>query len=311
MNAWRMSLRAGNKGDEMWPICRHLGVAAIQYNSLDDIDLSQYKADEPKPGWAQLEPSQKASIRRFVYEMQKGDIIYVKEGPMIVGKGVIIGDYKFDKKNRIKEPSGAYWQHQRSVNWSRGFFKTRIQIGKSQQFTIERITAEDIQKIEQKNPTWLTAEEAFDDEQSNEVDYVGNDIDFRENILRQIKMRRGQKRFRDMLLKRYNYKCLATGNTTVDVIEAAHIDPYRGGNQNHVANGLLLRADLHILFDLDLLGIEPYNLRIELHPDLCKDYQYLVGNTLRCTESRRPSAEALQRRYVRFQSRSMRPLKLI
>jgi predicted restriction endonuclease len=40
------------------------------------------------------------------------------------------------------------------------------------------------------------------------------------------------------------------------VLEAAHIHPYRGAHTNDVTNGLLLRADLHTLFDLKLLWID-------------------------------------------------------
>ena len=52
----------------------------------------------------------------------------------------------------------------------------------------------------------------------------------------------------------------------MDIVEAAHIWPYRGRDDNHPDNGLLLRADLHTLFDLDLMGIEPDSLETRLHP---------------------------------------------
>jgi putative restriction endonuclease len=47
---------------------------------------------------------------------------------------------------------------------------------------------------------------------------------------------------------------------------AAHIAPFRGPKDNHPANGLLLRADLHTLFDVELLAIDPTTLRGRLHP---------------------------------------------
>jgi predicted restriction endonuclease len=52
------------------------------------------------------------------------------------------------------------------------------------------------------------------------------------------------------------------------VLEAAHIFPYRGPQTNHVTNGLLLRADLHVLFDLGLLRIDADSLTVELDPIL-------------------------------------------
>jgi len=40
-----------------------------------------------------------------------------------------------------------------------------------------------------------------------------------------------------------------------DVLEAAHILPYLNEKRNHVSNGLLLRADVHTLFDLGLIAV--------------------------------------------------------
>ncbi len=75
-------------------------------------------------------------------------------------------------------------------------------------------------------------------------------------------------------------------------VEAAHIRPYRGEEDNHIENGLLLRADIHTLFDLDLLGINPDGLRLELHPAIAKQYGQFAGKTLGCSRRRGPSREA-------------------
>jgi hypothetical protein len=91
------------------------------------------------------------------------------------------------------------------------------------------------------------------------------------------------------------------------VLEAAHIDPYRGEGNNHPGNGLLLRADIHTLFDLNLLGIEPNHLRIELHPDIAEKYRKLVQKTLSCAGVCRPLQEALKRRYTVFKKRRRWP----
>ena len=89
----------------MWPHCRELGIAAITYYPLHDTDLSRYPKGEPKHLWAQLTSSQKASLRRVAYEMKEGDIIYVKQGPRIVGRGVINGSYQFDYEYRLRSPT--------------------------------------------------------------------------------------------------------------------------------------------------------------------------------------------------------------
>jgi hypothetical protein len=107
MKFWRMSFRAGNGGYEMWPYCLKLGVAAISYHPLTTTDLSKYPYGEPRNLWDELEPAQKASLRRLAYEMTPGDVIYVKQGPMIVDKGIVTGAYRFDSQFRMST-RGAY-----------------------------------------------------------------------------------------------------------------------------------------------------------------------------------------------------------
>lgn len=60
-------------------------------------------------------------------------------------------------------------------------------------------------------------------------------------------------------------RCVISGWDIVGLLEAADIRPYRGlADDNEPSNGLLLRCDLHTLFDLDLLGIEPETLTVRL-----------------------------------------------
>jgi hypothetical protein len=47
-----------------------------------------------------------------------------------------------------------------------------------------------------------------------------------------------------------------------EVLEAAHILPYQGPLTNHPQNGLLLRTDLHTLFDLGLLAVDTETMTI-------------------------------------------------
>jgi hypothetical protein len=96
--------------------------------------------------------------------------------------------------------------------------------------------------------------------------------------------------------------------TVLAVLEAAHIKPYQGEDDSHPENGLLLRSDIHTLFDLDLLGIAPDRLQVQLHPCLAKQYGDLTGTTLGCAPDRRPSQKALKLRYEQFQRRLHRPV---
>lgn len=79
--------------------------------------------------------------------------------------------------------------------------------------------------------------------------------DGREQIVAFIKRRQGQPGFRRALLRAYGGRCAISGCAIEPLLEAAHIHPYRGPQTNRVQNGLLLRADLHTLFDLHLITI--------------------------------------------------------
>jgi predicted restriction endonuclease len=86
----------------------------------------------------------------------------------------------------------------------------------------------------------------------------------------------------------------------LDVLEAAHITPYLGPDTNHVSNGLLLRADIHTLFDLRLIRIHPDTLQVELSDSLKgTPYEEHKGRTLHPTtkQNQRPSPLALKRQY--------------
>lgn len=96
---------------------------------------------------------------------------------------------------------------------------------------------------------------------------VDNDHDARVRILRAIKERRGQRAFRQELLKAYGGRCAITGCDVPEVLEAAHIMPYRGEHTNRVDNGILLRADWHTLFDEGLFWITSEYV-IQLAPNL-------------------------------------------
>jgi hypothetical protein len=128
--------------------------------------------------------------------------------------------------------------------------------------------------------------------------FVATMTDTRDTVLRSIRIRRGQKAFRDKLIRRYGPRCVASGCELMDIIEAAHIDPYRGKNDNHPENGLLLRADLHTLFDLNLMGIDPDGLTLRFHPKI-KDntYRCLDGRSLRLSGLAPPAHAPIKRRW--------------
>lgn len=68
-------------------------------------------------------------------------------------------------------------------------------------------------------------------------------------------IRDGARAFRKEILQNWGYSCAVTCVKVVSVLEAAHIFPYGGDNTNNPRNGILLRADLHKLFDKYLLSL--------------------------------------------------------
>jgi hypothetical protein len=93
------------------------------------------------------------------------------------------------------------------------------------------------------------------------------------NITNAIAYRRGQAKFREDLFKNYGRKCMVTEEEVETVIEAAHIRPYIEDHNFDVENGLLLRSDLHTLFDLGLMIIHPETFDI-VFDDLVKRPPY-------------------------------------
>ena len=70
-----------------------------------------------------------------------------------------------------------------------------------------------------------------------------------------------QTRFRKAVMETFKGKCCLTGCSTAIALEAAHIVPYarypESRGIDHVSNGLLLRRDIHALFDADMITLHP------------------------------------------------------
>lgn len=121
-------------------------------------------------------------------------------------------------------------------------------------------------------------------------------VDARTRAMAAVVRRQGQPEFRQLLLDAYEGRCAITGCDAVAALEAAHISPYRGPHTNTVTNGLLLRADLHALFDLGLVAIDTADMTLVLAPELAATtYAELAGQPLRLPADAQchPRSEAL------------------
>ena len=116
-----------------------------------------------------------------------------------------------------------------------------------------------------------------------------------------VRPRLGQGSFRILVTDAYERRCAITGERVLPVLQAAHIRPYASGGEHRVDNGLLLRSDLHTLFDRGYLTVTP-QLDLEVSRRIREDfengrhYNALHGERVRepTDRSQRPSAEFLR-----------------
>ena len=99
------------------------------------------------------------------------------------------------------------------------------------------------------------------------------------------KIRLGQGAFRVLVTDAYTRRCSITGERTLPVLEAAHIKPFSVAGPNAISNGLLLRSDVHKLFDAGYLTITSdhkteVSKRIKEEFENGKEYYQFHGKSL-------------------------------
>jgi putative restriction endonuclease len=87
-----------------------------------------------------------------------------------------------------------------------------------------------------------------------------------------VKVRLGQGAFRVMVTDAYARKCAITGEKTLPVLEAAHIKPYAKSGPHFISNGLLLRSDIHKLFDTGYITINS-ELKVEVSKKIKEEFE--------------------------------------
>jgi len=126
---------------------------------------------------------------------------------------------------------------------------------------------------------------------------VNDDFNNKQYYARTI--RKGQPKLREALLKVYKTRCAISGHGPENVLEACHIVPHNISGNNQLDNALLLRSDLHCLFDDGLIKINPNTYKIELVESLMDTpYAKYHGHTIIERLDRRwPSKKFLAIRY--------------
>jgi putative restriction endonuclease len=114
--------------------------------------------------------------------------------------------------------------------------------------------------------------------------------------------RLGQGLFRVLLTDAYERRCAISGERTLPVLEAAHITPYAVVQRHEIWNGLLMRSDLHRLFDGGYMTVDPRERRVVVSKRIReefengKDYYKLEGQLVREPNQvwARPTVENLE-----------------
>ena len=84
--------------------------------------------------------------------------------------------------------------------------------------------------------------------------------------------RLGQGAFRVLVTEAYHRRCAITGERTLPVLEAAHIRPYAESGPHRISNGILLREDLHTLFDDGYITLSP-DLRVKVSSRIREEFE--------------------------------------
>ena len=113
--------------------------------------------------------------------------------------------------------------------------------------------------------------------------------------------RLGQGSFRLILKDAYEARCALTSSRVLHVLDSAHIKPYASSGAHSPTNGMLLRQDIHTLFDLGYITVTPeYKVeisnRMKAEFENGKEYYSMHGRQINLpnVEQFRPSEQMLE-----------------
>jgi putative restriction endonuclease len=174
------------------------------------------------------------------------------EADPLIGCIVLTNPIFFDQKDWMQVP----------VDWARGIvqgksYSTENEIGKNLWTQLEyRILRTSLGTANVNTKDQLVVAES--------QPLYGNPILTR--------VRLGQGGFRILVTDAYARKCAITGEKTLPVLEAAHIKQYAKSGPHHVSNGLLLRSDVHKLFDNGYITVTP-DYKVEVSKKIKEEYE--------------------------------------
>lgn len=224
-------------------------------------------------------------MRRFIHEMRKGDIIIVSESgkPALYCAEALDDEILYDHSPDAQANDNAF---RRRVRWlfsgkaiPKDMLPEDILASINTRYTIRNLGDT---SPEARYFRLLVGETGKEFEKRPELAWT-------EDVQRIVKARVNAREFRLVQMETHNETCCISGISVREALEAAHIVPYAGNepDRDHRANGLLLRADIHKLFDRHLISIHPDDLTVRVSATLAgTDYAAYEGKKLALEASR-------------------------
>lgn len=168
-----------------------------------------------------------------------------------IGCIVLTNPIFFEKSEWIAPPED--WSHNIVQGKS---YSTDTEIGRAFWIKVDRLLQKYLYQV--------------DDEKKSQLILEDPGAMYGQSIL--TKVRLGQGAFRILVTDAYNRKCAISGEKTLPVLEAAHIKPFAESGPNFISNALLLRSDLHKLFDTGYLTVTA-DLKVEVSKRIKEEFQ--------------------------------------
>lgn len=155
-----------------WDYCHENGIIAMGYRLEDDEgnlepvvgDCSKLSIGEYNRLWHERYPNngtRQTSLKRFAYDMKIGDIVYIKDNGIVVGKGKITSGYKFDPRGKVvgpDYPEERAWEHYREVEWFDDFepLNAKYLDVNRDRATVAQLSFDDIKAFEEIENQWFS-----------------------------------------------------------------------------------------------------------------------------------------------------------
>lgn len=206
--------------------------------------------------------------RRNAYKLKEGDLImfweigvdagFIGEGQVIQGayKRKVPKKYKKYDKARKLDPNPDKISEVIHVSYDT-IYPEKIRY--SDLKTLESFKEDYLSSLRTQGTFFPVNEQNWEYFENIKADYnlyIGPQDNVR---IGKIKIRKGQSKFRDMILKKYNKTCCICGLKFTELVEAAHIKPWRDSNDKEKGdekNGICLCSLHHNAFDKGLITFE-------------------------------------------------------